>query len=365
MSYYSLPLNRQNVKVPEENCYLVIQKYGDDYLITKDGKKIDKKNKLTAQELKDKKDCLVKQEATIRQLETGYCNLYNNKFKLDTIFDSWFTGYLDGNKDVLVYKIKPLASNEVHNNNYYSLPKQFEVSEFNAVKLNTKEEIIDQIYKDKLLKEFSAIIFDNFSYGNEGYNLKLYSYFEYIKETYPDFKVSLSDIVLNPNDYKHPVRNHFGKRDTYDVTRINVRYLLDNNLIEYFKEGDYYITELIIGLLDSALYDVAYDCIKLLNEYNKQNLIKSKDFDVILRKWSTNEYVKEIVNYLGITLSGVTLTVKGEAEWDECSILETKIFNNIAEVKTYLIKEYDIPFEKVVNADITDFYYDEMKFNVN
>jgi hypothetical protein len=365
MSFYSLPLNRQIVKVPEENCSLVIEKYKDDYLTTKDGKKLDKTNKLSVQELKEKKEYLTKQENTIRQLTTGYCNLYNNKIKLDTIFDSSFTGYIDGDRNMLIYKIKPLASNEIHNT-YYSSTKQYEVSEFNAIKLNTKEEIINQIYKDKLLREFSAKMFDNFSCNNEGYNLKIYSYFEYIKKTYPDFKVSLSDIVLNLDDYKHPLRNHFGKSNTYDITRVNIRYLLDNGLIEYFKDGDYYITELIIGLLDSALYDVAYNCIKLLNDYNKQILIKSKDFDTILRKWSTNDFIKEIVRYMDITLSGVTLTVKKFDEDDrDDKIVETKVFDNIAEVKTYLIKEYDVPFEKVASADITEFYYDEMEFNVS
>jgi len=364
MSYYSLPLERRTVKVPEENCYLVIHKYGDDYLQIKDGKMLDKKNKLSAQELKEKKENLVKQETTIRQLATGYYNLFNNKIQLETIFDSWFTGYLD-NSNVLIYKIKPLASNEVYNS-YYTSDKKYEVSEFNVVsQLKTKEEVIDQIYKDGLLKEFSAKMFDNLSYGNEGYNLKLYSYFEYIKKTYPEFKISISDIVLNPNDYKHPIRSHFGKKDTYDITRTNVRYLLDNDLVVYFKEGDYYISELIIGLLDSGLYDVAYNCVKLLSDYDRNNLIKSKDLDLILRKWSTNEYVKEIIKFLNITLSGVTLTVSNCNDDGYDHILETKMFNNIAEVKTYLIKEYDVPFEKIANDDITEFWYDEIEFNVN
>jgi hypothetical protein len=358
MSWYSLPLDRHYVKIPDENCYLVIQKYGDDYLKSKDGKR------LSSQELKERKENIVKQETTIRQLSTGHCNLYNNKIKLDSIFDSFFTDYLECDRNVIIYKIKPLSSNEVKNN-YYSSPKQFEVSEFDVVaKLNTKEEIIDQIYKDRLLKEFSAKMFDNLSYGNEGYNLKLYSYFEYVNKKYPDFEISLSDIILDRHDYKHEIRSKFGKKDTYEITRINIRYLLDNGLIKHFKEDDYYTTNLIIGLLDSGLYDVAFDCVKLLNEYNRKDLIQSKDFDIILRKWSTNEHVKAIIKFLDITLSGVTLTVKKDDEDGYERILETKMFGNIAEVKTYLIKEYDIPFEKVVNADISEFYYDECEFNV-
>lgn len=357
MSWHSLPIDRHKVEVPKENCYIVIHRFGDDYLKPKD-------KKLTKQEINERKENLLKQENTIRQLETGYCNLYNNKIQLDTIFDSCFVTDLEDD-NAIIYRIEPLTSNS-ESKSYNNSQKNYFTSEFNVIKkLCSKEEILAQIYKDKLMSKFITIIFDSLSYGNEGYNLKLYSYYEYINKTYPDIEISLSDIILDLENYNRPIRNHFGRKDTYDITRQNIRYLLEHKLIQYIKEEDYYTTNLIIALIESELFDIAFNCVKLLNEYNRENLIKSKDFDLLLRKWSTNEYVKEIIGYLNITLSGVTLIVKSESEYGEDRIIQTKMFNNIAEVKTYLIKEYDIPFEKIVNEDLTEFWYDEMTFTVN
>ena len=40
MAFYSLPLEKNNVKVPEEYCYLVIVKYQDDNFKPSKGKKL-------------------------------------------------------------------------------------------------------------------------------------------------------------------------------------------------------------------------------------------------------------------------------------------------------------------------------------
>jgi len=342
MGFYYLPIKREYVDVPHEYCYLTIVKYPNNYLKPQDGKK------QTKQELKDKKESLIKQQKTIKQLDSGYYNLYNSKIDLSTIFDSFFTSYLEGNKDAIIYKIKPLASYK--NRGGWSSTNRYETSEFNVLaKLTNREDIINQIYNDGLLREFSATYFDNHCYANEGYNLKIFNYFQYIKDNYNDTKISLEDIVLT-NDCYHTVRNKFSRKDTYEITRENIRHLLKNQLIEYFREGDYYQSKLIIGLIECGLHDVALNCVKLLDEHEIQYLLKNKDFDMVLRKWSTDNYIKEIIKLLNITLSGLTLTIKN----DNDGIIEAKIFNNIGEVKTYLIKEYDIPFEKIANKDVSD-----------
>lgn len=344
MGFYSLPIERKYVEVPNEYCYLTIVKYPDDYFKPKDGKK------LTKQEIKDKKEHLIKQEETIRQLDSGYCNLYNNNISLSTIFDSFFTSYLD-KFSAIVYKIKPLASYK--NRSGWSSPDKYETSEFDVVtKIINKNDLIDQIYKDGLLREFSATYFDNHCYANEGYNLKIFDYFKYVKDNFKDIQISLEDIMLT-NDCYHVVRNKFCKKDTYELTRENIRYLLDSKLIEYFREGDYYQSKLIISLIECGLHDIALNCVKLLDENEIKYLLKQKDFEVVLKKWSTDDNVKEIIKLLNVTLSGLILTVKN----DNDNIIETKNFNNIGEVKTYLIKEYDIPFDKIVNKDVVDIEY--------
>ena len=70
-----------------------------------------------------------------------------------------------------------------------------------------------------------------------------------------------------------------------------------------------------------------------------------------LRKWSTDKHVEIIINILCIKLSGVTLTVK---DYNNDKIIETKVFDNIGEIKTYLVKNYNVPFDEIVNKDICD-----------
>jgi len=359
MAYYSLPLERNNAKISEEYCYLVLAKYTDKNFQPQKDKK-----KLTAEESKNKKGKLLTQQETIKQLDTGYCNLHNHKIELSSIFDSFFAGYLRDYENYIIYKIQPLASYEKSRS--YDLRKTYEVSEFNVVKkFKDINEVIDQIHKDKLLPEFSAVMFDSLSYANEGYNLKLFDYFRYINDTFVDLDVSLSDIVLNLHDYKNDIRNKFMKSNMYQIVKDNIKYLLDNKLIKYFKEGDYYHEKLIIALVNCGLFDVTLDCIKLLDDYHIQQLLKEKEFDIVLRKWSTDVIVKEIISVLGIKLSGLTLTVKECRDWHEDQIVEVKVFDNIGEVKTHLIKVYDVPFDAVMGRDIDGLQTEDYEFSVS
>ena len=195
MAFYSLPLEKYNVKVPLENCYLTLCKYGENHFKPQKDKK-----KLSADELKEKNKNLKQQQDTIKQLDSGYCNLYNCKFTLDTIYNSSFTTYLYDYDNYIIYKIKPLASNEVRNNYSYLTRVIYEVSEFDVVKkFANKEEVFQEMYNDRLLEDFSSQMFENLSYANEGYDIRLYDYFKYIKEkTLQSIK---SSMVKDANDY--------------------------------------------------------------------------------------------------------------------------------------------------------------------
>jgi hypothetical protein len=345
MAFHVLPLKRNYVEIPKEYCYLVISKYRSDHFKPEVGKKH------TRAELKQIKEYKLQQQETIEQLDTGYCNLYNNNITLSTILDSYFTSYLE-DSNAIIYRINPISSYK--RRDAYQSKDRHETSEFKIIaKFENKEELINQIYKDGLLNEFSAVYFDNYCYANEGYNLKIYDYFQYIKENFKDTNISLQDIMLN-NDCYHAVRGKFNRKDTYDNARENIRYLIDNDLIKYFKENDYYKSEVIIGLIECGLSDIALKYIELLEEYDTQSLLKNKKFDIVLKKWSTNDHIKEMIKKLDIKLSGLVLNVKDESR---DNIIETKNFNNIGEIKTYLIKKYDIPFEKIANKDICDISY--------
>lgn len=344
MSFYSLPLEKHNVKVPLENCYLVLCKYGENHFKPQKDKK-----KLSADEIKEKNKCLKEQQDTIKVLDSGYCNLHNRKITLDTIYDSSFTSYLFDYDNYIIYKIKPLASNELRNNYNYSRVT-YEVSEFDVVKkFKNKEEVYREIYNDGFIDDFSSQMFENLSYANEGYDIRLYDYFKYIKEAFTDVEVSLEDIILS-NDSYHAIRSNFSRKDTGKASKTNIRYLLENGLVKYFKQYDYYKTKVIIALLDCGLYDVALHCTRLLEESEIQDLKKNKDFDIVLRKWSNIAEVKEIISTLDIALSGIRLTVKDYHDKE----VDVQDFKNIGEAKTFIIKNYDVSFEQVMSKDICD-----------
>lgn len=347
MSYYSLPLERHNAKIPEEYCYLVISKYTENHFKPSNGKK------LTQDEIKNKKDKLLRQEKTIKQLDSKHYNLFNNSFRLESIYDSSFVNSLD-DSNKLIYKIKPLASSS--ENQSYSRDTTYKVNEFEVIaQLHNKVEVINQIYNDGLLREFSATVFDSLSYGNEGYNLRLYDYFKLFKDICPNYDISLSDIMLT-KDYTHAVRNKFTRSDTYELTRINVRYLLSNGLIKCIRSNDYYKDSLIIGLIECGLSDVALHCIDLLEGWEIESLQKDKDLNITLRKWFTNSDVKAMVEKLNITLDGITLVIKNNYQ----NVVATKNFKDIGEAKTYVIKNYDVSFDEVMKKDLCDIRaYDE------
>ena len=255
--------------------------------------------------------------------------------------------YLDDD-NCLIYKIQPLASYK--NRTGYNPRDKYEISEFNVlIKFNSKEEVINQIHKDGLLRKFASVLFDSLSYVNKGYDLKLYKYFEYFKNTFIDYDISISDIVLSN-------KNKFNKKDIYEIVKTNIRYLLENDLIKCFREEDYYKEELITLLIECGLSEIALQCVKLLEEYNIKNLLNDKEFDRVLKKWSNDKHVKMIIDILGIKLSGVTLTVK---DYNNDKIIETKVFDNIGEIKTYLVKNYNVPFDEIVNKDICDIVVDD------
>jgi len=345
MAIYSLPLEKNNVDIPPEYCYLVLKQYSeDDFIKPQQDKNKPTKKKLTSQELKDKKESILKQQNTIKQLDTGYCNLHNRKYDLETIFSPFFISHLD-NSSCLIYKIQPLASYK--NRTGYNPIDKYEISEFNVLtKFNSKEEVIDQIHKDGLLRNFASVLFNSLSYINEGYDLKLYKYFEYFKNTFSDYDISLSDIILSN-------KNKFNKKDIYEIVKTNIRYLLENNLIKCFREDDYFKEELIILLIECGLFEIALQCVKLLKEYNIKSLLNDKVFDKVLRKWSNDKHVKMIIDILCIKLSGATLVVK-DYDSGNYQIVDTKLFNNIGEIKTYLVKNYNVPFDEIVNKDICD-----------
>jgi len=344
MAFYSLPLEKRNDKVDEKFLYLEIAKFNDDYLKSDNGKKLSK------DELKTRKTNVEAQVMTLRQLETGHFNSYNRPIALESIFDFSFPSAINNMDKYVIYRIQPTALIQ-SSGGYYSNLK-YDVYEFNVVaKLTTKEQVIKQVHDDGLLKEFSANYFDQYNYGNEGFKENLIDYFKYIKENYPDFTFTISDLLLNTKEYGNPARRFCS--NMYNNTRETIKHLLDNEFIAYYY-GDWYPERILNILLDCELYEIALNYVMLVKDIDyKLKVQKSKEINLSLKKCSTNEFVKQIILFLEIHLTGVTLKIKKYDEWHD-DTFETKQFENIGQVKQYLIKTYDVSFEQAQKTDISD-----------
>ena len=365
MRYNSLPIERQNAKIPQEYLYLTLVGYPEDYLINvkyNDGSKISKS------ELESRKLNVRNNKKTRHQLGTGTCNLYNNKIQLGSICDSYsISDVLNyANSNSIIYKIKPLSSYSVYEikplssySVYEHSQTKYYVSEFNVIKVFAcMEDILLDLNEEYLIKEFSANVFCSLNYANAGYDLKLYDYFRYIKENFPSTEIFLTDIILE-HKYKYIAKDIFRTAISSNIAKENIKYLLDNNLITYIHERYYDHTNLIIALIECGLSDIALKCVNMIqNIYEQQlthlnNLISPKDkiLNITLKKWINNLDVKEIVKTLGITIDGVKLIVRNK---DNGSIIKEQDFNNIGEVKTFLVKQFDISFEDLCNKDVCD-----------
>ena len=168
MGYYSLPMSRNNVDIPNEYLYLSISKYPDTYFQPESGKK-----KLTKEERESKEKNVKAHEKTVEILDSGKFNAYNCAIELSSILGTFSARLEDYNKTTL-YRIKPLSSKS--DSGYSS--KRYYVYEFEVVnKICSQQELEVQLIKDHLIKKYAAEMFSNYCYSNDGYSEMLSNWF--------------------------------------------------------------------------------------------------------------------------------------------------------------------------------------------
>ena len=233
---------------------------------------------------------------------------------------------------------------EVITNDFYLNKTNYKTNEFEIIKkLETKEEILNQFNKDRLLPKIAKNIFKNLFYNNKGRYEDVTKFFQYIYENFLT-QISISELTLS-RDYNHII--NFGKND---VKRNIFIELLNFGYIKYFKETDRYKSDVIEQLVNNSFYDEAIQCINLLDDYNIEILKSSESFKKILRTRSCDSKVKQIINMLNIKIKGINIKLKIETE-HATSVVE-KQFDNINQIKTYLIKKYNVSFEQLLNIDL-------------
>lgn len=361
MTYYCLPTEpykEREQDFPTKYCWVAISK---DYPkpIPPKGKK-----RIEADKLKEYNKMVNERNKMFAQLDTGYYNCFNRPTEVNNIAKS--AQYLLNDFSDIYYRVEPISSNAISADPYHRDVKKYNLYEFNILnKCETIEQLFKQLDKDCNLVEFMREIFDTGKYGNKGYREKCINYFKYCKDNFKDFSMNLSDIVFR----KH---NHYERYTRYAKDERHVESLalelINLGYLKLYAFYSYYSSDVFIALINSNWFNLAKRYITENSDKEIINTIvdsvkKDKKFESlksILKINNDNEDVKEIIKTLDYDEPVLTLRVFEYDSWDDLkdNASEIKEFNQIDEIRSYLISQYQVPFSQVL-GDITDFYYNQ------
>lgn len=319
--------------------------------------KPEKGKKYTSDETKKYNEIVNNMKKSTDALNSGEVDLHNNPIELEDFIKSSYS-FNDFDK-YTTYRIEPIESKTTWEQYSHNRDKYW-TNKFKVVnKITTLEDLVDQLYKDKLLDEFVGKYFENTSCSNEGYKEKNIAFFELLRDKYKDYKPSLGFILIK--DISHYEK--FARFSTpYERIFELINYHLDNDLISLRHEWNNDDIEVFTMLLRYKWFELAHRYILEVdtNSYDFGQIKKDKDINTLIRSNSGDEFVKKIIRYLGVEDTFVTLKVKKYDDWDndDDEIIENKTFKDIDELKTYLIKEYDVPFSEI-NKDINEIRADD------
>lgn len=336
MAFYCINTKPRQDKIPENMRYIFITK---DYPkpTPKDGKK-----KCTKEQIKEYDEMMDKREAMFNMLGSGHYDIGNAMIKVEP-FTNGLSGFI-GTESDYIYKIKPINACKQYRSSY-SRDEDYFVSKFDVEKrIDTVHELIDDLSNSIYYADLFHYIFDRGHYKNEGYREYAIGLFEYAKKNYPDKKIYLSDCIRRVlHSYDHTGRY---SGDAYVEEYVKV--LLDNSLIELIQEYDGQ-EDTIKNLISANWFGIARDYILAISEDVRdiytRDIHKDESTMGVLRANSDKDVVNEIMSLLHVEDMCVVLKVLTENEWDGDETIEVKIFKDMNEVRSYVIREYGVSFE--------------------
>ena len=366
MGYYCLPIEpyvAREQDFPTRKCWVEITKEYNKPSPT------DGKTKLTKEQLKEYNDMISKRKEMFKRLEAGHYNCFNQPIEGRDITRS--VGLIFNGFNNYVYRIKPTSSKALSKQSYsYTTDKDCQIYEFDVVKqCNTKEELLQQLYKDRDLIRFMREVFDNGKYENENYKQICIDTFKYCKDSFKDLEINISDLIFAK--YKSYEKYARYVKDESLVESFALE-LLGNGCIQLHGNQDYENTQnTFYALITSKWFNIANQFVQILNDSHINSIKNNKDFErivYILKTNGDNENIKQIVKKLKCEESVLTLKVfTYNADWDDRlsendQPLEVKTFKTIDEVRAYLVMEYKVPVIKA-SGDIVDFEYWADEYN--
>ena len=299
------------------------------------------KKKCTREQINRYNEMMSDRKKMFEMLDSGHYDIGNSKIELHS-FTRDLSSFLGSDEKYYIYKINPINANKTYER--YGSGENYFVSKFNVEKrIDTVQELIDDLSDSIYYADLFHAIFDRGHYGNEGYREYSIELFEYAKKHYPNKKIQLSDCIRR---YLHSY-DHVGRYNNEARMEEYAQMLLDNSYIELTQDWDYQ-EDTIKNLIRANWFNITKDYILAIPDGLRDSYLRDIKKDEhtmsILRANSDKDVVKEIVSLLKVEDMCVVLKVMRYCEWEDIEI-ETKTFKDINEIRSYVIRKYDIPFE--------------------
>lgn len=337
MAYNCLSIKPQQENISDNMKYIFITK---DYPkpTPENGKK-----KCTREQINRYNEMIADREKMFKMLDSGHYDIGNSRIELHN-FTSDLSSFLGSEEKYYIYKINPINANKTYEK--YGSGEYYFVSKFNVEKrIETVQELIDDLSDSIYYADLFHEIFDRGHYGNEGYREYSVGLFEYAKKNYPNKKIQLSDCIRR----ELHTYDHVGRYNNEAGIEEYVQMLLDNSYIELTQDWDYQ-EDTIKNLIRANWFNIAKNYILAIPEDVREtytrDIHKDERVMAVLRTNSNKEIVKEVMHLLHVENMHVVLKVMKYTDWyDRDDVVETQTFKDMNEVRSYVIRKYGVPFE--------------------
>lgn len=354
MSLYCLPTEPYiDKQFPDNRKWVIVTK---DYPkpTPETGKK-----KVTKEKTQQYNDMMAKREKMFKQLETGHYDCFNQATQGEDILN--YASWILGGKTHICYRVKPTSCKVVSER--YGSSNTYPISEFDVVnKCDTTEKLLLQLDSDDILNDFLANTFDSGRYKNRQDEFR--EMLKFCKSNIKEYNFCVGNVVVKDTRFYNSVprfKNDEGYVQDY------AKELIKDGLLLLHAWADFFEKRTFTFLLRMNWFDIALDYIKDFDKFSRlrEEIINDKEFKDIERILKTNndkESVKEIIKLLDfkpsiLTLKAFPYVSKWDDDFEESDEPEVvKEFENVDDIRAYLISEYKIPFSKLT-SDISDFEY--------
>ena len=314
----------------ETEPYLDKVEFADSFLILCKAPAAKKNGK--TQEIKDHNARVDGQRKSLEAIKSGHVNLHNQPIALDNIINSfdWWEKF----GDYYIYYCKPTSAKKSWSR-YSSYDDRILTYEFDVVRtFASRDELATFLIENCRYAELIAKIISSYSYANEGFDAKLKQYVECAANLVPD--AFAKHVRWNDDLYwiAYKLDTNGAKADS------NLLWAIQNGYVTV--DVSYTSDDTIRNLCTKQLYSTLLEYVKRLNPVNSDKLTyTTKQY---LTEASSYPAVKETIKLLGLETPRIVLVVVERGGYGAERELERIEFKTMDEVKTHIIKNYDVSF---------------------